>query len=102
MTVHRSEYPSHPQGLPGASADVGRLKIANEEIQRNTRKLRAEGRLPAHEARWFDSNTDPDSGERVWTPKRAENGEVLFWHRRENAPATMWNDVDHIFAEDQR
>jgi hypothetical protein len=89
------------------------LKNANEEKQRNTRKLRAEGRLPAHEPRWFDASTDPDSGERVWVPKRASGanggspqgqgqGEVLFWHERENAPTTRWPEVEQIFAQDQR
>ncbi|WVR07787.1 hypothetical protein IAU60_004830 [Kwoniella sp. DSM 27419] len=75
------------------------LKTMNEEKQRQTRKARAEGRLPPHEARWFEARTDPDSGERLWEPKRAEDGEVKFWHEREKAD---WDavGVDHIFAED--
>nr|XP_019044285.1 oxysterol-binding protein [Kwoniella bestiolae CBS 10118]OCF23215.1 oxysterol-binding protein [Kwoniella bestiolae CBS 10118] len=77
------------------------LKTLNEEKQRTTRKLRAEGKLPPHEARWFDAITDADSGERLWIPKRAEDGEVKFWHEREKAD---WDGVgvDHIFAEDER
>nr|XP_018260745.1 oxysterol-binding protein [Kwoniella dejecticola CBS 10117]OBR82903.1 oxysterol-binding protein [Kwoniella dejecticola CBS 10117] len=77
------------------------LKTLNEEKQRMTRKLRAEGKLPPHQARWFESTTDPDSGERLWLPKRSDDGEVKFWHEREKAD---WEKVgvDHIFAEDER
>lgn len=78
---------------------IHRLKTANEEKQRETRKLRAEGRLPPHEPRWFSSTSDADTGERVWVPRRANTGEVLFWERRENAPPS-WENVEHIFAED--
>ncbi|WRT70348.1 uncharacterized protein IL334_007346 [Kwoniella shivajii] len=77
------------------------LKTLNEEKQRQTRKLRSEGKLPPHEPRWFSSFTDPDSGERLWLPRRAEDGEVKFWHEREKA---NWDQVgvEHIFAEDER
>ena len=82
-------------------ADPSRLKTANEEKQRNTRKLRAEGKLPPHQPRWFDPSRDEDSTERVWYPKRADNGEVLFWAEREKAGQQgEWVGVDHIFAED--
>ncbi|KAK8853109.1 hypothetical protein IAR55_003810 [Kwoniella newhampshirensis] len=75
------------------------LKTLNEEKQRNTRKARAEGRLPPHEPRWFEETSDPDSGERLWEPKRASDGEVKFWKEREKAD---WESVgvEHIFAED--
>ncbi|KAL7418318.1 hypothetical protein Q5752_006776 [Cryptotrichosporon argae] len=77
------------------------LKTANEEKQRETRKQRADGRLPPHEPRWFTASTDGDSGERLWQPKRdAETGEVRFWKMREDAQAS-WNDIDHIFVEDE-
>jgi len=62
-----------------------------------TRKARAEGKLPPHEARWFNESQDPDSGERLWEPKRAEGGEVKFWADREKAD---WSEVEHIFVED--
>lgn len=43
---------------------------------------------------------DPDSGERMWEPRRSEKGgEVLFWNEREKAPES-WEGVDHIFVED--
>jgi len=85
----------------GDSAD-GRLKSANEEKQRATRTLRAQGKLPPHEPRWFNPDTDGDSGERVWKPKRAGDGEVLFWSERETAGQQgEWAGVDHIFAEDE-
>lgn len=78
-----------------------RLKSANEELQRSTRKARAEGRLPPHEPRWFTSSTEPDSGERVWEPKRTESGEVLFWAEREKAAQSgHWEGVEPIFAQD--
>ncbi|WVR00350.1 hypothetical protein IAU59_007493 [Kwoniella sp. CBS 9459] len=75
------------------------LKTLNEEKQRMTRKLRAEGKLPPHEPRWFDPQIDDDTGERLWQPKRSEGGEVKFWSLREKAD---WEavGVDHIFAED--
>ncbi|WWD19523.1 hypothetical protein CI109_103984 [Kwoniella shandongensis] len=75
------------------------LKTLNEEKQRNTRKARAEGRLPPHEPRWFEESVDPDSGERLWEPKRSTDGEVKFWKEREKSD---WESVgvEHIFAED--
>ena len=72
------------------------LKSANEDKQRMTRKLRAEGKLPPHEPRWFNSGTDEDSGERMWRPKRADDGEVLFWAEREKKD---WSGVEPIFVE---
>jgi len=37
----------------------------------------------------------------VWNPKRAVDGEVLFWSEREKAGKQgEWVGVDHIFAED--
>ncbi|OXC70624.1 hypothetical protein AYX13_00601 [Cryptococcus neoformans] len=76
------------------------LKTLNEEKQRNTRKLRAEGKLPPHEPRWFNATVDDDTCERLWEPKRAENGEVAFWSVREKK---NWDaaGVEHIFASDQ-
>lgn len=80
------------------------LKTANEEKQRETRRLRAEGRMPQHEARWFTAVTDQDTGERLWEPKRADDGEVLFWHEREEQGAQpqgqKWPEVEHIFVDD--
>ena len=82
-------------------ATDSRLKSANEEKQRNTRKLRAEGKLPSHEPRWFSAGRDDDCGEGTWYPRRAEDGEVLFWSEREKAGEKgEWDGVDHIFAED--
>ncbi|BEI80271.1 hypothetical protein CcaverHIS002_0108000 [Cutaneotrichosporon cavernicola] len=80
------------------------LKSLNEEKQRETRRLRAEGRMQQHEPRWFTAITDQDSGERLWEPKRAGDGEVLFWHEREQQGALpdgeKWAEVDHIFVDD--
>ncbi|ORX40701.1 Oxysterol-binding protein-domain-containing protein [Kockovaella imperatae] len=72
------------------------LKTANEDKQRMTRKLRAEGKVPPHEPRWFEPATEADTNERVWLPKRAEDGEVKFWAEREKKD---WSDVEHIFVE---
>lgn len=77
------------------------MKLANEAFQRQTRKLREEGRLPPHVPRWFIMSSDPDSGTRVWEPKRADNGEVLYWHIREEAPRKQWADIDGIFVESE-
>lgn len=84
-----------------AASNSYRLKTANEGRQRTTRQLRAEGKLPAHEAHWFEPCTDPDSGERMWEPKRTSDGEVKFWAEREQAGQKgEWEGVDHIFVED--
>ncbi|WVO21082.1 uncharacterized protein IAS62_002386 [Cryptococcus decagattii] len=76
------------------------LKTLNEEKQRHTRKLRAEGKLPPHEPKWFSAIVDDDTRERLWEPKRAENGEVAFWSIREKKD---WDaaGVEPIFANDQ-
>jgi hypothetical protein len=77
------------------------LKTANEEKQRLTRKIRAEGKLPPHEPRWFSPTTDEDTQEKLWQPRRDEKGEVLFWSCREEAGKTgQWDGVDTIFATD--
>ena len=81
------------------SSTERRLKTGNEEKQRNTRKLRAEGKLPPHEPRWFTPTRDADTGDQLWEPRRAADGEVKFWAEREKAPETNWKDVDHIFVE---
>jgi hypothetical protein len=82
-------------------ANIYRLKTANEEKQRYTRKLRAEGKMPPHEARWFKPTTDEDTQEKLWQPRRDANGEVLFWSRREEAGKKGdWEDVETIFATD--
>lgn len=61
--------------------------------------------MPPHEPRWFTSETDKDSGERVWIPKRSEDGEVKFWQEREEQgpkpQGEKWAEVDHIFVEDK-
>lgn len=92
---------SLPGFLEGVLTESNRLKTAQEEKQRLTRKLRAEGKLPPHEARWFVPITDPDTGERLWEPKRDDGtGEVEFWVERERAGETgQWDGVEHIFVE---
>jgi hypothetical protein len=80
------------------------LKNEQEELQRATRKLREQGELPPHRPRWFSAETDGDTGERVWTPARLENGAMEYWAERErvwkmggNQP---WTDVEPIFIEE--
>ena len=81
---------------------ISSLKTANEEKQRHTRKLRAEGKLPPHEPRWFSPTTDQDTQEKLWQPRRDERGEVLFWSSREEAGKRgQWDGVDTIFATDE-
>ncbi|KAJ6531434.1 Oxysterol-binding protein-domain-containing protein [Mycena vulgaris] len=90
--------------------ELGKYEIANtlkndqEELQRATRKMREQGELPAHKPRWFSAETDGDTGERVWTPARLENGAMEYWAEREkvwkmggNQP---WTDVEPIFIEE--
>ncbi|KAJ7708171.1 Oxysterol-binding protein-domain-containing protein [Mycena rosella] len=93
--------------------EMGKYEIANtlkndqEELQRGTRKLREQGELPPHRPRWFSAETDGDTGERVWTPARLEDGAMEYWAERErvwrvwkmggNQP---WTDVEPIFIEE--
>lgn len=44
---------------------------------------------------WFSATTDADTGERVWSPKRADTGEVDFWAEREKRG--KWKGVEDIF-----
>ncbi|KAJ7929621.1 Oxysterol-binding protein-domain-containing protein [Mycena leptocephala] len=90
--------------------EMGKYEIANtlkndqEEKQRATRKLRDQGELPPHKPRWFTAETDGDTGERVWTPSRLEDGGMEYWAEREriwkmggNQP---WTDVAPIFIDE--
>ncbi|KAJ7770760.1 oxysterol-binding protein [Mycena metata] len=90
--------------------ELGKYEIANtlkndqEEKQRATRKQRELGEAPPHKPRWFSAETDGDTGERVWTPARLEDGSMEYWAERErvwklggNQP---WTDVAPIFIEE--
>jgi oxysterol-binding protein 1 len=84
------------------------LKNAQEEFQRATRKAREEGRAPAHRPRWFTAETEPDTGERVWSPSRV-NESLEYWLERErvwkakaSGKEADWKDVDHIFIEEEK
>lgn len=80
------------------------LKTAQEEKQRSIRKAREEGGMPPHRPRWFMAETDGDTGDRVWTPVRAENYQLEYWVEREKAwrkgGHQKWKDVDEIFIEE--
>lgn len=84
------------------------LKIKQEEKQRAIRKAREEGRLPPHKPRWFTAETEPDTGERVWTPLRVDDM-LQYWSERErvwNANQTGdasvgWSGVDDVFIDDE-
>ncbi|KAI0344300.1 hypothetical protein BDW22DRAFT_1327437 [Trametopsis cervina] len=83
------------------------LKNKQEEFQRATRRARDEGKAPPHRPRWFTAETEPDTGERVWTPARRDN-QLEYWLERERVwkaravgEDTHWNDVDRIFIEDE-
>lgn len=83
------------------------LKNKQEEFQRSTRKAREEGRAPPHRPRWFSAETEPDTGERVWTPSRVDD-RVEYWLERErvwseknNGKESQWKAVDQIFIDDE-
>lgn len=84
------------------------LKNKQEDRQRATRRARDEGRLPPHRPRWFTAETEPDTGERVWSPLRTEDEIVEYWAERARVwqakqigvPAA-WKDVDPIFIDDE-
>jgi hypothetical protein len=85
------------------------LKSAQEEFQRVTRKKREAGEIPQHRPRWFEAVTEIDTGERYWTPLRAQVGKeekVGYWVEREKVwetkaegKETEWKDVDQIFID---
>ena len=87
------------------------LKNKQEEFQRATRKAREEGRVAPHRPRWFQAETEPDTGERVWAPLRTSEGEkVEYWQERERVWRAKtekeggkgrWRDVDPIFIDDE-
>ncbi|KAL5534160.1 hypothetical protein ACEPAG_621 [Sanghuangporus baumii] len=79
------------------------LKSKQEDLQRETRRAREEGRLPSHRPRWFEAKTEPETGERVWEPLRAANGELAYWKEREIVwkEKRSWKDVECIFIEDE-
>jgi oxysterol-binding protein 1 len=86
------------------------LKIALEEKQRATRRERETGALPPHSPRWFSSEIDADTGERVWAPKRVDDGGLAYWAERakvfqaggRDKPGGAWSDVVPIFlTEDE-
>jgi len=85
------------------------LKNEQEEFQRATRRAREEGRAKAHKPRWFRADTEPDTGERVWTPARTEKAMLEYWVEREKVymektggkSHSQWTRVDKIFIEEE-
>lgn len=83
------------------------LKNKQEEYQRAVRKAREEGRAPPHRPRWFTAETEPDTGERVWSPSR-RGEKVEYWLEREKVWRSKkagekdgWTKVDNIFINDE-
>jgi hypothetical protein len=82
------------------------LKQQQEERQRQIRRAREDGRLSAHHPRWFVAETEPDTGERVWSPIRVEDGVLEYWVERERVwkeggiAKGKWKEVDDIFIEE--
>jgi len=85
------------------------LKTKQEEKQRLTRRAREEGTMPPHKPRWFTAETEPDTGERVWTPMRTEDANLEYWVEREqiwkavqsgDSDNVRWKNVEQIFIED--
>ncbi|KZS91793.1 hypothetical protein SISNIDRAFT_456375 [Sistotremastrum niveocremeum HHB9708] len=78
------------------------LKSKQEDFQRQNRKRREERGETWH-ARWFDKSVDPDTGERVWQPRRKGDG-LEYWAARErivkdSSTADTWVDVQKIFID---
>ncbi|KAH8829083.1 Oxysterol-binding protein-domain-containing protein [Flagelloscypha sp. PMI_526] len=96
------------------------LKLKQEDVQRKTRRLRETGTLPRHSPRWFTARTDGDTGERMWAPVRAKDGDsqgLEYWSERERvweelqklppseedeeaAERRHWKGVEQIFTDD--
>lgn len=84
----------------GEYDEANELKGAQEELQRQTRKLREEGKLPPHAPRWFEATTEADTGERVWVPSRVDE-KLEYWTERERVSESggaEWKNVDNIFV----
>ncbi|EJF58501.1 Oxysterol-binding protein-domain-containing protein [Dichomitus squalens] len=84
------------------------LKNKQEEFQRNTRRARETGKAPPHKPRWFSATTEPDTGERVWTPATVDD-QLEYWLERERVwnakhgkdDGPVWKDVEQIFIDDE-
>ncbi|KAI0791876.1 Oxysterol-binding protein-domain-containing protein [Abortiporus biennis] len=84
------------------------LKNMQEDYQRMTRRARDEGKLPPHRPRWFTAETEPDTGERVWTPSRVDGERLEYWAEREKiweaktaGKSSSWKAVDNIFIDEE-
>lgn len=111
--------------------EIGKYDLANElkqkqeEKQRATRREREMGVRDGHRPRWFVAQTDGDTGERVWMPKRVRvkmrvddgvdgivngDGKVVeeerleYWVERERVwregGNVGWKDVEDVFIEE--
>lgn len=117
--------PSLPRWLPPTdcrirpdlvSFEEGRFEEANglkqslEDYQRQRRRRREAGELPAHEPRWFIKTTDSHTGETLWKPKAVDvavdnaggtSTDIEYWAKRDEAGALERSDVfgsEHIYG----
>lgn len=93
----------------GKFDQADQLKVQLENLQREKRRQREEGRLPPHKPRWFKRTVDPDSNESFWQPLMSSDSHgretMSYWversevgtKREHNQPAE-WN-TDHIFGD---
>ncbi|KAF8995937.1 Oxysterol-binding protein-domain-containing protein [Cyathus striatus] len=102
-----------PPGLrPDQRAfELGHYELANdlkhdqEEKQRSIRRARELGEMPPHKPRWFTSDTDGDTQERVWTPRVVGKHQLEYWVERERVwreggGDASWKNVEDIFIEE--
>jgi len=92
--------------------ELGKYELANElkqqqeEKQRRIRKAREEGKMRPHRPRWFLAETEPDTGDRVWSPVRVGDHKLGYWVEREkvwmegDTEKTKWKDVEDIFIDE--
>lgn len=87
------------------------LKVYLENFQRETRRKRETGELPAHKPRWFERTTDPDTHAQFWKPLvtkgEHDRPEMSYWvermkvgseHAHGNTEA-QWPECGRIFGE---
>ncbi|KAN0064494.1 hypothetical protein ACQY0O_002122 [Thecaphora frezii] len=92
----------------GKFDQANELKQNLENFQRETRKKREMGELPAHKPRWFVRTIDSDTNETIWQPVESSGTKdpTAYWSerldvgRRKRAGEDVdWSDVYHIFGD---
>ena len=96
----------------GRFDDADRLKAALEQHQRETRKKREQGELPAYHPVWFQLTNDKDSNAPFWQPRMVDDAQaghpiMKYWKERtevgekrlQGDSSATWPDAPDIFGD---